>query len=308
MLCLPWTNAEYEQIVGRIRRQGSAFGEVKIIVPQVTLDHEGDTWSWDQRRMACIHYKRTLSDCALDGEIPETVRISPNPLLKRGREALERWIARVGEQGLLAIDRRRLRVPLPPDVRRQVQRRHGDFAKLNSRWNTSKSRTTYDRLQLDPSEWYLYHTLYRKARTTWPEQPYERVANRLRSRPDWVVGDFGCGECLLEDALPNRVIGLDHVAVRDSVKVCDMAATPLESESLDAAVFSLSLMGKNWNEYLEEAHRTLKPYGHLFITEPMQRWEGRHAELQEATEAAGFRTVGEITQRYEFLHVTAVKE
>jgi hypothetical protein len=44
-LCLPWTKAEYEQIVGRIRRQGSVFEEVEVVVPQVALDYEGDTWS-----------------------------------------------------------------------------------------------------------------------------------------------------------------------------------------------------------------------------------------------------------------------
>jgi hypothetical protein len=63
MLCLPWTNAEYEQIIGRIRRPGGAFGEVEIIVPEVLLDNGGDTWSWDQRRLAVIHFKKTLSDC-----------------------------------------------------------------------------------------------------------------------------------------------------------------------------------------------------------------------------------------------------
>src|SRR5215210_7460714 len=73
MVSLPWTGAEYEQIIGRIRRQGSAFDRVEIIVPQVTLDHAGDTWSWDRGHPAAIQYKRTQSDCALDGHIPETV-------------------------------------------------------------------------------------------------------------------------------------------------------------------------------------------------------------------------------------------
>ena len=41
MLCLPWTNAEYEQIIGRIRRQGGAFGEVEIVVPQGTARLRG---------------------------------------------------------------------------------------------------------------------------------------------------------------------------------------------------------------------------------------------------------------------------
>src|SRR5206468_8452059 len=71
-LSLPWTAAEYEQIIGRLRRQGSRFGEVTIIVPQVVLDYDGRAWSWDRQRLAVIHYKKTLSDCALDGHIPET--------------------------------------------------------------------------------------------------------------------------------------------------------------------------------------------------------------------------------------------
>jgi len=89
ILSLPWTSAEYEQIVGRVRRQGSAFGSVRVVVPQVNLDHGGDVWSWDGRRMDTIRFKRTLSDCALDGNIPEVARISPRELEERGRVALE---------------------------------------------------------------------------------------------------------------------------------------------------------------------------------------------------------------------------
>jgi hypothetical protein len=156
MLCLPWTSAEYEQIIGRIRRQGGVFGEVEIIVPQVLLDHDGDSWSWDRGRLALIHYKRTLSDCALDGAIPEMARVSPNALLKQSRTALEAWIARVAEHGVLAIDRAHLTVPLPPDIRQAAVRAHGAFGDLNRRWNLAGSAATHNRLQLDPSEWFLY--------------------------------------------------------------------------------------------------------------------------------------------------------
>lgn len=111
MLSLPWTGAEYEQIIGRVRQQGSAFGLVSEIVPQVVLDHEGEQWSWDKGRMASIQYKRTLSDCAVDGNIPETVRISETEMLDRSRAALERWIERVGDKGLLLSDREKLAIP-----------------------------------------------------------------------------------------------------------------------------------------------------------------------------------------------------
>ena len=306
-LSLPWTSAEYEQVIGRLRRQGSLFGEVQIIVPQVIVEHEGSTWSWDRGRLAVIQYKRTLSDCALDGRIPETVRISPMVLLKQSREALERWIARLTEQGVLMIERKRLDVPLPPDVRQATTVRHGDFSAITRRWSVSSSQTTHQRLQLDPSEWYLYHTLYREARATWPEHPVDHIAERISMRPDWVVGDFGCGECLLAAELPNRVIGIDHVALHEDVIACDMASTTVDSASLDVAVFSLSLMGTNWEAYLREAYRTLKPYGYLLIAEPIGRWRDDRATLQAAVESVGFRVVGDVEQRYDFLYLTALK-
>ena len=41
------------------------------------------------------------------------------------------------------------------------------------------------------------------------------------------MGDFGWGNCLLQKLLPQHdIIGLDHVAVDDSVIACDMAPTP----------------------------------------------------------------------------------
>lgn len=305
MLSLPWTSAEYEQILGRVRRQGSAFGSVSEIVPQVVLDYGGDQWSWDKNREATIRYKRTLSDCAVDGNIPEAVRISETELLDRSREALEQWIERVEDKGMLVLDRAKLTIPLPPDVREKVIVKRGDFTAINNRWSTSNSATTHERLESDPSEWYLYHTLYREARAGWLELPAEHIASHLRARPDLKVGDFGCGECLLKAALPeHEVIGLDHVAVDVSVLACDIAHTPLQDESLGAAVFSLSLMGRNWSEYLKEAHRVLRPFGLLFVAEPARRWE--EGRLERAVEECGFGMLPAY-QRGDFRYIRAVK-
>jgi len=101
MLSLPWTGAEYEQIIGRLVRQGSRFKRVEVIVPQVVLDVQGDRWSWDHGRVACIQFKQTLAACVVDRDIPEMARINQHVLLQRSREALERWIERVS-QGAVA--------------------------------------------------------------------------------------------------------------------------------------------------------------------------------------------------------------
>lgn len=103
------------------------------------------------------------------------------------------------------------------------------------------------------------------------------------------------------------MIGIDHVAAREGVIACDMAATSLDDESLDVAVFSLSLMGTNWCDYLKEAHRTLKPYGYLVIAEPAGRWRDEPPTLRAAVESTGFRLVGDVEQRYEFVYLTALK-
>jgi hypothetical protein len=114
ILSPPWTSAEDAQIRGRLRRQGSAFGSVQIIIPEVVLSQEGEDWSWERGRWNTIRFKRTLSDCALDGRIPEAVRISETELLRQSKEALDEWIKRVGSEGPLAAERPELRIPLPP--------------------------------------------------------------------------------------------------------------------------------------------------------------------------------------------------
>ena len=224
------------------------------------------------------------------------------------------------------IERSRLQVPLPPELREKIRRRHGGWNEVHDRWVRANSSTVHDRLRDDPEEWYLYHDLYSKARENWPEVPAENIARQLESRPDLRIGDFGCGECLLAKALPDHdVVGLDHHADNDSVIACDMAHTPLDDNSLDAAVFSLSLIGRNWTEYLEEAWRVLKPYGLLFIAEPAHPWgeqglEGAAVEagfvvippalakLERAATEAGFDVIpASLEQRGKFVYLRAQK-
>lgn len=111
-----------------------------------------------------------------------------------------------------------------------------------------------------------------------------------------VVADFGCGDCRLASSVRNPVHCFDLASLDPRVTVCDMAQVspsvylvfpsdypvqafgaefprptlcalfnvllpqvPLEDESVDVAVFCLSLMGTNIRDFLEEANRVLKP-------------------------------------------------
>jgi hypothetical protein len=51
-----------------------------------------------------------------------------------------------------------------------------------------------------------------------------------RERSGYVIGDFGCGEAKLAEALSDRhtVHSFDHVTVNDDVIACDMAHVPLD--------------------------------------------------------------------------------
>ena len=102
-------------------------------------------------------------------------------------------------------------------------------------------------------------------------------------------------------------MSLDHVAVDDGVIACDMASSPLKDGELGAVVFSLSLMGRNWREYLAEAHRTLQPFGLLFIAETAKRWESfAGQDLEEAVREAGFELLP-TTRRGDFLYLRGIR-
>jgi ubiquinone/menaquinone biosynthesis C-methylase UbiE len=179
---------------------------------------------------------------------------------------------------------------------------------MNARINSSRSSTTHLRFQQNPEEWFLYHTLYREARSTWPEIPFNVFAEWLKRRPDWVVGDFGCGEAELARLIPNKVYSFDHVAVNESVIVCDISATGLAEHTLDVAVFSLSLMGINYPDYLREAHRLVRYGGWLKVAEPATPWKERNLEeLLSAIASSGFAIVGQPTYRDRFIYLDAIK-
>jgi hypothetical protein len=222
------------------------------------------------------------------------------------------WLERLDAGEVEVINRPIITVPLPDtdpaDVKRR-RRRYGDFSAMNQRWNQGRSDATHARLHANPEEWEQYHTLYREARKDWAVVPYEEM-NRWCSEPrrhGLVIGDFGCGEAKLAEAVSDRhtVHSFDHVAVNDDVVACDMAHVPLDDETLDVAIFSLSLMGANFTDYLREAHRTLKLDGQLHIIEATERFNDRD-EFAKGLESLGFAVVS-VDDKWKFTHIRAMK-
>lgn len=103
-----------------------------------------------------------------------------------------------------------------------------------------------------------------------------------------VIADFGCGDAKLAQSLPNKVFSFDLIALNEFVTPCDMAQVPLKGDSVDVAVFCLSLMGTNLVDYLKEAWRVLKNKGKLMIAEVASRFE-HFSKFTQSVEQLGFR-------------------
>uniref|UniRef100_A0A8C2RIQ9 Ribosomal RNA-processing protein 8 n=1 Tax=Capra hircus TaxID=9925 RepID=A0A8C2RIQ9_CAPHI len=186
---------------------------------------------------------------------------------------------------------------------RMAQRLDGArFRYLNEQLYSGPSSAAQRLFQEDPEAFLLYHRGFQNQVKKWPLQPVDRIARDLRQRPaSLVVADFGCGDCRLASSIRNRVHCFDLASLDPRVTVCDMAQVPLEDESIDVAVFCLSLMGTNIRDFLEEANRVLKPGGLLKVAEVSSRFEDVRTFLGAVTKL-GFKVISkDLTNSHFFL-------
>lgn len=85
---------------------------------------------------------------------------------------------------------------------------------------------------------------------------------------------------------------------------------PLEEHSLDVGVFSLSLMGTNYVQFLTEANRVLKPGGKLFIAEVTSRFKDVKEFVKLMKNQVGFEDlkVGNVKDFFYMMVFIKVKE
>ncbi|KAK6928393.1 Ribosomal RNA processing protein 8, partial [Dillenia turbinata] len=150
----------------------------------------------------------------------------------------------------------------------------GHFRMLNEKLYTCSGEEAFTYFKEDPSLFNMYHKGYQEQMSHWPQQPVNIIIKWLKDKnSSMVVADFGCGDAHIAKTVKNKVFSFDLVANDPSVIACDMSNTPLDSSTVDVAVFCLSLMGINYPSYLQEAHRVLKPCGWLLIAEVKSRFD-----------------------------------
>ena len=308
---LPWTSADFDQIKGRIWRSGQSDPvEIVVMIAEGT-QRTGDRWSMDRNRMNRIQYKRGIADAVLDGTYPEANLISPNKAFR----LLGEWLKDLDEGKVTTTVMRKVEIPFVPsnEEERRMEREHGDVSKMNRLWGRMPSAELHEMLAKDSRPWEIYHTARSKEMAKWQVNPVEELSAWCKKRSGRVVGDFGCGEAYLAKELNGycKVHSFDHVAIHDDVVACDMAHTPLEDDTLDIAIFSLSLWGPNWEEYLAEAYRTLRIDGFLWIVEPSISKKihgpGKMDIFQKVLQEKGFSRI-EVTTEGQFTSISCVKE
>ncbi|EDX07782.1 ribosomal RNA-processing protein 8 [Drosophila simulans] len=164
----------------------------------------------------------------------------------------------------------------------------GRFRYINEQLYSTTSRKAEALFRKDSSAFEAYHAGYRQQVEKWPINPLNRIIKTIMKIPKTaIIGDFGCGEGKLAQSVPNKVYSMDLVAARSDIIACNMTDTPLQARSLDVAVYCLSLMGTDLNEFFLEANRVLNLHGSVYIAEIQSRFEDVR-EFVRCLNACGF--------------------
>jgi ribosomal RNA-processing protein 8 len=183
------------------------------------------------------------------------------------------------------------------------------FRILNEELYTTHSTDAFAKFSENPQLYHDYHDGFRhQVATEWPVNPVDVICKKLAkyvnnnknaNNSGSVIADFGCGDAALAKQLKSlassslcTIHSFDLVASCDLVTACDMARVPLKAQTVDVAVFCLSLMGTNLADFIREAHRVLKASGKMHIAEVKSRFESKDDNtLQEfvgVLDALGF--------------------
>ena len=173
-------------------------------------------------------------------------------------------------------------------------------------------------IHLTEQEFIAYHDAYDKASQKWPTKPIDHIVKFIKKRiagkkpiQKFKFADVGCGrEPLLKIKLGQRakVQSFDLVSTNKDIVKANMDKLPIDDQSIDCAVYSLSLMAKNLGNIILEAKRILKLNGHLLIVEVSSRFQGHEKRFVTKLEALGLSKKSMIALKpngyFTFFHFT----
>ena len=302
VISYPWTGAEWDQLIGRINRQGSCFDKVTIIHLQVYINTNNGEWNYDERRWNIIKNKKTLSDVVVDGHLDSIYKLDRNKFVKRLIQELH--------EGINDYHPERNDIKVNYTFTEQEYKKSESIIKdIHQKANTSTSKHMHDWFINNPDAWKEYHKQREITKSTWEEDPVDVIAQEINERHDTnIIADLGCGLAKLSKIIksPNKVISIDHYSEDPNVIKADISNLKeyIEDNSVDITVFCLSLWGTNYLDYIKEAYRITSKRGFMYIVEPNNEFD--FDKLKEDVKQLGFNKICE-TIRNKFTYLTFIK-
>ena len=169
------------------------------------------------------------------------------------------------------------------------QTQQSEYQEISKKMATQSSRTTHKMIQEDEQIWHKYHANRDVSFEGYEDQseiPLNKITAYLETKSSrrLKILDLGCGRNKIQEKFASNdklsITGYDYVSHNGS-QVADIRELPEEDESVDICVFSQSLMGSNWKEYIKEAKRVLRYNGEMIISESVNRFDTIKAYIEE---------------------------
>ena len=161
------------------------------------------------------------------------------------------------------------------------QRKISEYQELTKKMSIQKSDNTNKMFKDKPELWEQYHEArdFSFQGYEQDEIPVNKIISYLETKKNHrlKILDLGCGRNLIKehfkDNIKFTITGYDHISYNGS-KVSDISNLEDEEEdTIDVCVYSQSLMGSNWKEYLDEGKYVLRYNGEMIISESSERYE-----------------------------------
>ena len=160
-------------------------------------------------------------------------------------------------------------------------RKLSNYQEISKKMTIQKSITTKEMFEKNKTLWHTYHNERDHSFKGYDKQeeiPINKIIQYLekKSNKKLKILDLGCGRNLIKEHFKNNkkfdITGYDYVSYNGSIE-CDISKLKDEDETIDICIYSQSLMGYNWKDYINEGFRVLRHNGMMIISESVERYE-----------------------------------
>jgi hypothetical protein len=177
-------------------------------------------------------------------------------------------------------------LPKPPENPHKSPTSHkrpppSHYQEIGKKMSTQTSCNTSTMFKDSEQLWHDYHNARDHSFKGYLEQdllPVNTIIEYLETKKKYKMNilDLGCGRNEIymhfKDYEKFTITGYDHVSYNDSISQ-DISHLPVEDGTINICIYSQSLMGSNWNEYLKEGQRVLGFGGEMIIVESIERYD-----------------------------------